>query len=182
MATDGPGNLCTKAVWYDFLVPEVAVNTTRNKMSHDQRRRIWDKGFTTTGMFTIKKSFLYLIFPALKHYHQRTIEYVGRLEIQIATLSAKEQTVNISDWFYWLSFDIMGEFAFGRSFRMLEDEEWHVAIRMLRSAMRLLGPFSSVPWLAQIGFALFPNTAFIGEWHAMLQFCKDRMKERIKVS
>ena len=48
-ATDGPGNNCTKAVWYDFLVPEVAVNTTRDKEAHDWRRRLWNKGFTAKG-------------------------------------------------------------------------------------------------------------------------------------
>lgn len=49
-AVDGPGTGCTKAVWYDFLLPEVAVNTTRDKEKHDQRRRIWDRGFTTKGV------------------------------------------------------------------------------------------------------------------------------------
>lgn len=49
-ATDGLGNTCGKAVWYDFLLPELAVNTIRDKVQHDQRRRIWDKGFTRQGM------------------------------------------------------------------------------------------------------------------------------------
>lgn len=48
-AIDGPGNLCIKAVWYDMLLPEVALNTTRDKQMHDQRRRIWDRGFTVKG-------------------------------------------------------------------------------------------------------------------------------------
>ncbi|KAL9062619.1 MAG: hypothetical protein Q9161_009778 [Pseudevernia consocians] len=75
----------------------------------------------------------------------------------------------------------MGKFAFGRSFRMLENEEWHSAIRMLRNAMRLLGPLSSVPWLAQIGFAMLPRVSVIGDWCAMMDFCKDRMRERIEM-
>ena len=127
------------------------------------------------------QAFSLLIMVALEYYHERTVDYVGRLERHIEALSVKGATVDASDWFYWLSFDIMGEFAFGKSFHMLEDEKWHVAISMLRSAMRLLGPFSSVPWLAQIGFSFFPNTAFIGEWHAMMNFCKDRMRERLEV-
>jgi len=49
-AMDGPGNSCSKAVWYDFLLPEMAVNTTRDKAQHDQRRRIWDKAFTRQGI------------------------------------------------------------------------------------------------------------------------------------
>ena len=74
----------------------------------------------------------------------------------------------------------MGEFAFGKSFDMFEDEEWYFAIRMLRRAMLLLGPFNSVPWLAQIDFSFFPNTWVIGEWHGMMDFCRDQMEERIR--
>ena len=113
-------------------------------------------------------------------YNQQTSEFVHQL-VLFEKLSAKGRPVVVSDWFYWLSFDIMGKFAFGRSFRMLENEEWHSAILMLRNAMRLLGPLSSVPWLAQIGFAMLPRVSLIGDWYAMVDFCKDRMRERIEV-
>ncbi|KAL9595944.1 MAG: hypothetical protein Q9219_006135 [cf. Caloplaca sp. 3 TL-2023] len=74
---------------------------------------------------------------ALQLYDQQIKDFVRRLELQIDKLSAQEKPVNVSDWFYWLSFDVMGSFAFARSFQMLEDKEWHPAIRMLRSAMRM---------------------------------------------
>ena len=41
-AVDGPLNNCTKAVWYDILLPLVALNTNRSKIEHDYRRRAWD--------------------------------------------------------------------------------------------------------------------------------------------
>lgn len=63
-AVDGPGSLCTKAVWYDFLLPEIALNTTRSKRDHDSRRRIWDRGFTS---------------KALSAYNERIIEYAEKL-------------------------------------------------------------------------------------------------------
>lgn len=44
-AIDGPGTQCIKAVWYDLLLSEVAVNTTRDKPMHDKRRRIWNHEF-----------------------------------------------------------------------------------------------------------------------------------------
>ncbi|KAL8791206.1 MAG: hypothetical protein Q9213_000163 [Squamulea squamosa] len=166
LAMDGPGNSCSKAVWYDFLLPEIAVNTTRDKAAHDRRRRVWDRAFSARS---------------LRLYNQQIDEFVQQLRSQIGLLSDKERTINVSDWFYWFSFDVMGKFAFGKSFRMLEDEEWHPAIRMLRSAMRLLGPLSPVPWLAQIGFAMLPRISLIGDWYAMMDFCKDRMRERIAV-
>lgn len=166
-AVDGPKNECTKAVWYDFLLPEIALNTTRSKKEHDVRRRIWDKGFST---------------KALDVYEERVVEYAETLAGRIEELARDGTAVNVSDWFYWFTFDVMGEFAFGRSFGMLRDEKWHFAVRLLRKAMSLLGPFSPVPWLAQIAFYITPWMFVVSDWLAMMQWCKDRMGERIKAS
>lgn len=65
---------------------------------------------------------------------------------------------------------------------MLRDGQWHSAIEMLRSAMALLGPFSPVPWLAQIAFHFIPWMYVIRDWFAMLRWCKQRMEERMQVS
>ena len=49
-AVDGPANQCNKAVWYDILLPLIALNTSRSKKEHDQRRRTWDHAFTLKGL------------------------------------------------------------------------------------------------------------------------------------
>ena len=165
-AIDGPGTLCTKAVWYDFILPEIALNTTRSKIDHDKRRRIWDRGFTT---------------KALSDYEGRIMNYAETLDSRIAELATKNDSINVCDWFYWFTFDVMGELAFGRSFGMLQDEEWPSAVVMLRRAMRLLGPLSPVPWLAQIGFNVFPWLWVVCDWLAMVEWCRKRMGERIQV-
>lgn len=162
---DGPGNDTTKAVWYDFLLPEVAVNTTRNKKYHDIRRRIWDRGFSS---------------KALALYDERIVEYGEILAARLAELRGRPAVV--TDWFYWFSFDVMGDFAFAKSFGMLRDEQWHSVVRMLRKAMSLLGPFSPVPWLAQIAFHFIPWMYLIRDWFAMLRWCKQRMDDRVRVS
>lgn len=91
------------------------------------------------------------------------------------------ELVDISSWVYWYSFDVMGEFAFARSFDMLRDEKWHHAIVMLRRAMSILGPLSPVPWLAQIGFSLIPDYWVVKDWYSMMNWCKIRMAERIEL-
>ena len=78
-------------------------------------------------------------------YEDRVVEYAVKLENRIADLVANNQPVNVSSLFYWFTFDVMGEFVFARSFGMLQNEEWHFAVIMLRKAMRLLGPLSLVP-------------------------------------
>ncbi|KAI8633186.1 cytochrome P450 [Xylariaceae sp. FL1651] len=166
-ALDGPGNQCTKAVWYDFLLPEIAINTTRSKAQHDARRRIWDKGFT----------------PArLTVYQERVAEYARTLVSRIEELAHQEAPVDLTDWFYWFTWDVMGEFAFARSFDMLKNEQWHFAPLLLRRAMRLLGPFSPVPWLAQIAFRIAPWMFIVRDWFAMLAWCRERMSERIQMN
>lgn len=165
-AVDGPKSKCTKAVWYDFLLPEIAVNTTRSNKEHDARRRIWDQGFST---------------KALAAYDERVVQYTDTLVRRIESTSQRSEAVNVSDWFYWYTFDIMGEFAFARSFSMLEEENWHFAVKLLRKAMSLLGPFSPVPWAAQIAFYIVPWMYIVRDWLAMMEWCKDRMGERIKV-
>jgi tryprostatin B 6-hydroxylase len=163
---DGPGNHCTKAVWYDFLLPEVAVNTTRDKPLHDQRRRIWDSGFNS---------------KALVQYQQRIAHFAIHMDAHIEKCAKENEVVDIADWVYWYSFDVMGEFAFARSFDMLRDQKWHHAIVLLRRAMSLLGPLSPVPWLAQIGFWLIPNFWRVKDWNTMMRWCRTRMEERIGV-
>ena len=165
-AIDGPNNECSKAVWYDYLLPAIALNTTRSKSEHDARRRVWDRGFTT---------------KALAVYDKRVKEYAKLLAVRIEELAQKGEPVNVSDWFYWFTFDVMGEFAFARSFDMLRNEKWHFAVQLLRKAMSLLGPFSAVPWLAQIAFYITPWVTIVRDWQSMMQWCKDRMSDRIKV-
>lgn len=163
---DGPGNGCTKAVWYDFLLPELALNTTRNTKEHDDRRRIWDRGFSKS---------------ALAFYEERVVAYAEMLSERIEDLAQEKNPVNVTDWFYWFTFDVMGEFAFARSFSMLQEEKWHFAVRLLRTAMSLLGPFSPVPWLAQIAFYITPWMYIVRDWLSMMEWCKERMRERIQV-
>ncbi|KAI0543533.1 cytochrome P450 [Xylaria curta] len=164
-ALDGPGNACQKAVWYDFLLPEVAVNTTRSKKCHDIRRRIWDQGFDA---------------KALSAYEHRIMSYTDTLTSQIDQISRAGEVVVVTDWFYWYAFDVIGDVAFSMSFNMLRDKQWHFAVRLLRRAMSLLGPFSPVPWLAQIAFHFFPWMYLIRDWFKMLRWCKKRMEERVQ--
>lgn len=116
---------------------------------------------------------------ALADYEDRVNTYGQQLENHIAATAG--QPVDVSKWFYFLTFDVMGDFAFARSFKMLEDERWHYAVLMLRRALTLLGPLSPVPWLIQLAFSI-PLIPIVRDWNTMIQWCSDRMTERIGVS
>ena len=90
------------------------------------------------------------------------------------------QEININQFFYWFSFDVMGQFAFSKSFGMLKDQHWHYSIQMLRSGLALVGPFTPVPWLVRIAFDI-PVLRIVRDFQAMAAWCTNRMDDRIKV-
>lgn len=161
---DGPGSKTSKSVWYDFLLPNVGVTTIRDRGWHDQRRRLWIKGFSNSAMVK----------------YQEHIETHAK-DMDAIISGAKGSPVPISTYIYWFSFDIMGLFAFSRSFNMINSEHWHYSIRNLRKAMTLLGPFSCVPWAAQIGFWLLKGFWVVKDWDTMIAWCADQMKLRLDV-
>ncbi|KAJ5172516.1 hypothetical protein N7492_005109 [Penicillium capsulatum] len=161
---DGPGSKTKKSAWYDFLLPHVGLNMIRDRTFHDQRRRLWSKGFTT---------------GAMEHYHRKIVQHAYEMEEIIASVSANNSYVPISKYVYWFAFDVMGMFVFSRTFDMLHKEDWHYSIRNLKNAMALLGPLSPVPWLAQIGFWLLKGYWLVAEWHTMIAWCASRMLDRM---
>ncbi|KAF7539705.1 hypothetical protein G7054_g1956 [Neopestalotiopsis clavispora] len=164
ISLDGPGNKTTKSVWYDFLMPDMGVTTIRDKTFHDQRRKIWTQAFSE---------------KALRVYEGQMIGAAEKLQSLIDAAAKKDEAVNFSSLAYWFSFDVMGMFALSESFDMLNTQKWHYAVDNLRRAMSILGPLSPVPWLAQIGFKYLHGYWKIAEWHTMIDWCRDRMKERI---
>lgn len=166
LAVDGPGNKCTKPDWYDLLSPDQAVNTTRSLANHAKRRRIWDQGFSP---------------KALAVYEGRVAAYASRLASSLEAFAARGEPVNVSDWFYWFTFDVMGEFAFARSFGMLGDEKWHFGPRTIRAAMRVLGTFTPVTWVLLVAFSTFPWLSLVRDWMSLKRWCRGRMQERIEV-
>lgn len=163
---DGPGNKTTKSDWYDFILPQVGVTTIRDRSYHDQRRRVWTKGLSTSD---------------LSRYQEYISTQAQKLEAIVAAAAENKATVDFSTYAYWLSFDVMGLFVFSRSFDMLHQEEWHDSVVTLRRAMSVLGPFSSVPWLGQIGFKFLKGYWVVKDWYTMIEFCANRMQERINV-
>ncbi|KAJ8129220.1 hypothetical protein O1611_g4409 [Lasiodiplodia mahajangana] len=170
---DGPKSPCNKAAWYDIVLPQVALNTTRSTKDHATRRRIWDRGFSPA---------------ALACYEERIAEYADLLTARIEGLvrqgglvdGHEHATVNVTEWFSWFAFDVMGEFAFAKSFGMLHDGKWHLKIRLLIDAMSMLGPVSPVLWLSRLMFGMRPRTSLVKDWFSMLQWCKDCMDERLQ--
>ncbi|KAL4966006.1 cytochrome P450 [Aspergillus stella-maris] len=100
----GPGTVCNKGPWYDNTYPARSLQTTRDKAWHAQRRRVWDRGFTT---------------KAIGQYMPRIRENCKDLITQLKKRAGTP--VNASLWMSYFGFDVMGDLTFGKSFNMLKE-------------------------------------------------------------
>lgn len=120
-----------------------------------------------------------MTLAALKTYEKQVKTYAIQLEQAIA--QSVGQQVNVNQFFYWFSFDVMGQFAFSTSFGMLKGRQWHCSVQMLRAGLALVGPFTPVPWLVRIAFDI-PILRTVRDFQAMAAWCTKRMDERIEVT
>lgn len=118
------------------------------------------------------------ITEALHFYEVQVKVYAYQLEQVIAQNAG--QPINVNQYFYWFSFDVMGQFAFSKSFNMLRSRTWHHAVQMLRAGLALVGPFTPAPWLVRIAFDI-PLLPIVRDFQAMEAWCVKRMDERIEV-
>ncbi|KAF7540210.1 hypothetical protein G7054_g1607 [Neopestalotiopsis clavispora] len=139
-AVHGAQTTCTKGPWYNILHPMVSLQLIRNKPEHIKRRRVWDRGFSAS---------------ALRNYEPRVQDYTNQLMQQLA--KRENQPVNVTDWFNFYSFDVMGDLAWGKSFNMLRDGIKHYFMKSLHADMTNVGLFSHLVWL----FPIFKATPIL---------------------
>ena len=65
---------------------------------------------------------------AQAYYEGQFEEFVTILENHIIAASAENTVIDMTSWFYRLSFDFMGFFAYGRSFGMLQSGKTHEVV------------------------------------------------------
>jgi hypothetical protein len=122
-----------------------------------------------------------LINKTLVQHEQKILKYIDELEDCLVADAKANQVSEIRNYFYWLGFDAMGDFALNKSFGMLKSQRWHHIIVRLQRALSLLGPFSPAPWLIQVDFKLGPRVSVLKDWFEMVAWCERQMRERIKV-
>ena len=157
----GPGSKCTKAEWYDHSSPMDSLHTLRSKALHDQRRRVWSPAFSD---------------KALRGYEERMKIYCNKLLSQIRAFDG--QPVNFDKWSHLYTFDVMGDLAFGSSFKMLDTSEEHWAVKLLNEGLEPLA------WLFPIWFLRFMSAVpgMMRNWFKFIRYCSQRLDDRMNVS
>ncbi len=155
----GGNSKCTKAQWYSQDSPLTSMHTTRDRATHDRRRRVWAPAFSDR---------------ALRGYETRIQKYNQLMLDQI--LKSSRKPLNMAELFNQYSFDVMGDLAFGRSFDMLTTGETHWAIKLLNEGMDPMG-FGFPVWFFRFVVAI-PGAA--ASYWKFIKFCSDRLGKRMQ--
>jgi hypothetical protein len=73
--------------------------------------------------------------------------------LQNANVSAIGKPMNVTKWFNFYSFDVMGDLAFGKSYKMLESGEKHWSLQLLSEGMDSIG-FNFPTWFFPVLIAI----------------------------
>ncbi|POR35382.1 Tryprostatin B 6-hydroxylase [Tolypocladium paradoxum] len=149
---------CYKGPWYNILHPIRNLYTTRDQKDHARRRKTWDKGLGP---------------KALRDYEPRVAEYTAQLLQKLDESQGKP--LNMSTWFNFYSFDVMGDLAFGKSFNMLKDGVVHYYMESVHANMLAAGAFSHLVWI----FPLIKAIPLLNSENLRLQkWLADQVRQR----
>jgi cytochrome P450 family 628 len=104
-------------------------------------------------------------------------KYINILARQVAGFESTP--INVSKWFNYFSFDVMGELAFAHSFDLLETGKRHEVLDMLEKGQMPLGFLGMLPWLFNF-LSKVPGVS--ADYNRWLAYCENLIMERQKVS
>jgi len=119
---------------------------------------------------------LLIEFSALRSYENRILKYSGQLVDAISRQPGKP--LDLTKWFNYYSFDVMGDLAFGKSFDMLNTGKEHAFLKLVHKGQSPVGVFTPVPWAALI---LKDLPFAMQTFHKFLTWCELLVEERKKV-
>ncbi|KAI0427617.1 cytochrome P450 [Xylaria sp. FL1042] len=155
----GLGSKCRKADWYDLTHPTMSLQTARDDDLHNRWRRVWSGAFGERS---------------LQDYEERMVQYRGLLIKAIEDSAGN--LIDMTKWFNYYSYDVMGELAFGRSFDMLGMNREHEAIKLYTSGTVLLG-LKFPMWLFRLMIGI-PGAA--KAWWAFKDYCTAQLNNRMQ--
>jgi hypothetical protein len=121
-------------------------------VEHSKRRRIWDRGFTPA---------------ALKSYEPMLRK---RVDLFVNALSRRTgQRVDMSEWAAFMTFDFMGDFAYGGAFNFIEDGVDERGIRhIVEKGAGVPGLLGCIPWIKPIATVIPTKTNMLFDMGAQI--------------
>ncbi|OJD33996.1 cytochrome p450 [Diplodia corticola] len=158
---------CKKASWYRQSRYE---DDTDNLLAiidikkHNQRRRIFDRGFST---------------KALASYEPRVQSKVSTLLERLSGFDGKP--VNVTEWISYFSFDIMGDVIYSKEYNMLRAGDGKIVaggmettLAKLHEGMKMLGLVGTTPWM----LCMLDQAGLAGDFGVMQEWCRAAMRDK----
>ncbi|KAJ7183193.1 cytochrome P450 [Mycena filopes] len=128
-----------KGPWWDGRVPESRevrpLLALRDPEEHARRRRAWNRAFST---------------PALKDYEVLISARISQLVDILTTKAASQNSVDLSKWLGWLTYDIMNDVMFSGGGDSMEFEDRDDTTRLLVNAQPMALLMSHLPWISEL--------------------------------
>ncbi|KAJ6466548.1 cytochrome P450 [Mycena vitilis] len=133
-----------KGPWWDGRVPESRevrpLLALRDPEEHARRRRAWNRAFST---------------PALKDYEVLIDARISQLVDILTKKVLSGNSVDLSKWLGWLTYDIMNDVMFGGGGDSMEIEDEELS-QLLANAQPMALLMSHLPWLGEL-YLWLPN-------------------------
>ncbi|KAJ7461566.1 high nitrogen upregulated cytochrome P450 monooxygenase 2 [Mycena latifolia] len=116
----------------DPTLPTRSLLTLRGE-AHANRRRIWNRGMSS---------------ESVNEYESILAKRVAQL---VARLEGLSGPVNMSEWFSYFTFDVMGDMAFGGGFEMLRDGGDKDGLwTIIENGAKNIAVVSHIPWIVSM--------------------------------
>lgn len=120
-----------KSQFYDaFVHPAPNTHNCRDRQLHARKRRVMAHAFSDAAIKEMERYILANIRTFCDGVGAKSSIGAGGRDEKKGWTEAK----NMSDWFSWLSMDILGDLCFGKAFHMLEREDNRFAIDLVSTA------------------------------------------------
>ncbi|KAK2763043.1 hypothetical protein FQN54_009676 [Arachnomyces sp. PD_36] len=145
---------------------------TAKGQEHSRHRRVLAHGFSDRSLREQE--------PGLKSY---TDLLIRRLYSQVS--GDAKGVVDISKWYNYTTFDMMGDFAFGESFNCLENNNYHPWVEMIFSSVKagnLLVAENHFPSVASLVKALIMPKGLIEKRRQNYLLAKEKVGRRLALT
>ncbi|KAL4748888.1 hypothetical protein BDW72DRAFT_214426 [Aspergillus terricola var. indicus] len=160
----GKESRCTRAAYYDILQPLVTLTTYRTAAAHANRRKIWDPAFSPTA---VEK-----LVPLV---YEKADLLLGQLQ------DKGQQPLDISSWFEYYTFDLMGEIGLSFKFGNLDRGSPHPILTLYHLAQRRLAAFGAAPWMKHLIMGL-PFITRLGPYKRYMGWATTQLQQIISLS
>ncbi|KAI1812196.1 cytochrome P450 [Poronia punctata] len=166
-----PRSGCIKSSSYDQMWPITPLNAIRSKAKYIPRRRLWDEAMKS---LTGKETRI--------HHHANVL--AGHIR------ASRGKPVDMNTWLHNVTFDIMGDLGFGKSFGFTTEDDdddninkHHLPIALMEQALRGITIMSQIPWIMGLFLPFSLILPFIAKrWVKSITWVTELCDEQMKTT